>query len=592
MRTNDGRADSRPSTRSGGRSGLRFFFLSWLFLAVAVSGWSVTTPLFASPDEPAHVVKAAAVARGEWTGRTIEQPGTYFEIITGVQVPAYYADSLDHTECFLPDGSEPADCAPDFVADDLQTAEVQTWIGRYPPLYYAVVGLPSLMSDGTAAVLGMRIASAVLCSGFFALGLWGLRASRHGRLMVSAGWLAVTPTALFFSGVVNSSGLEIAAGFATWALLVPLVRDPAWHHVRGRLTAGLGAAVVLLNTRPGSGLLALIIAVCLVCMSTREFWRAAFERWRWVPAVVLGVGGAVCAGAWLLVVDPTESLGGIPDSKLADPAVSIPAAIGLTGRYVKEQLAVFGALNVTLHPALLICLGGCIGALVVAGLVRGRPGPRVALGLLFAATFVLPVVSQLPSAEDLGLIWQGRYGLPMSIGLPIVAMAAVVSRRGEDRVTVWAARLVTVGVSVVHVAALFWSLWRYGYGLGSPLFSQPLEWMPPGGWALPVAFVVAMVAMTLLVAPRLVPASLAWWRPRPVPVGEGTGGEVPDGDEAGGGGSTETDPADDGPAAGAERFAPNVVQRTPGDANRTSYVPSGTPTVPAERGHESSPTGR
>ncbi|WP_146251490.1 DUF2142 domain-containing protein [Modestobacter versicolor] len=513
VRTNVGRAEPRAFPLTGGRGrGLRFFLLSWFLLSVAISGWAITTPLFASPDEPAHVVKAAAVARGELTGRTIEQPGTYFEIITGVEVPEYYADSMDNTECFLQKASEAADCAPDFAAGDNRDAEVQTWIGRYPPLYYAIVGLPSLVSDGTAAVLGMRVVSAVLCAGFFALGLWALRTSRHGRVMLAAGWLAVTPTALFFGGMVNSSGLEIAAGFATWCLLVPLVRDPAAHHVRGRLAAGMTTAVVLLNTRPGSGLLALLIAVCLVVMATREFWRAALAERRWVPASTIGAIGAVCAGAWLLAVDPTASLGGIPDSKLGDVSTALGAAIGLTGRYVKEQLAVFGALNVTLHGLFLVLLGGAIALLVLAGLVRGRAGTRWALGLLLVASFVVPVVSQIPSAADLGLIWQGRYGLPMSIGLPIVAMAALTSRHGEDRLTRWSALALTPLVAGVHVAALFWSLWRYGYGFGVPLFSVPLEWTPPGTWTMPVAFVVAVSALSAVVAFPLVPPRSSWRR--------------------------------------------------------------------------------
>jgi hypothetical protein len=524
MRTTDRRAEPRGATRTGGRGqGLRFFLLTWLFLAVAISGWSVTTPVFASPDEPAQVVKAAAVAHGEWTGRTIEQPGAYFKIITGVDIPAYYADAMTNTKCFIYNTSEAADCAPDFVADDVEVTEVHTWIGRYPPLYYAIVGLPSLVSDGTAAVLGMRVVSAVLCAGFFALGLWALRVSRCGRVMVAAGWLAVTPTALFFGGMVNSSGLEIAAGFATWCLLVPLVRDPSAHDVRGRLAAGMATAVVLLNTRPGSGLLALLIASCLVAMSTREFWRVALAERRWVPSAVIGSVGAVCAAAWLLAVDPTASLGGIPDPKLGDTSTALGAAIGYTGRYVKEQLAVFGVLDLPLHMVFLVLLAALIALLVVAGLVRGRPGARWGLGLLLVFTFVLPVVSQLPSAADLGLIWQGRYGLPMSIGLPVVAMAALTSRRGEEPVARWAALLVTPLVAGVHVVALFWSLWRYGYGLGTPLFSVPLEWTPPGAWTFPVAFIAVITALMLLVGLPLLPP----WPGRrrggsPVEEGDGT----------------------------------------------------------------------
>jgi hypothetical protein len=531
-------ASVRPDHRPGG---LRFFVVSWLLLAVAMASWSVTTPLFASPDEPAQVVKAAAVVRGELTGRTIEQPGTYFEIITGVQVPAYYADALDNTACFITEVSEPADCAPPFEADDVRDTEVQTWIGRYPPLYYGIVGLPSLVSDGEAAVLGMRIAGAVLCAGFLALGLWALRASRHGAAMLAAGWLALTPTVFFFGGVVNSSGLEIAAGFATWCLLVPLVRDPGRYDVRGRLAAGTATAAVLLNTRPGSGLLALLIAVCLVVLATREFWRRALSGRTWLPALVIAAIGAVTAGLWLLVVDPTASLGGIPDARLASPSAAIDGAVDLTGRYVKEQLAVFGTLNVTLHPVLLWALGLTVGAAVLGGLILGRGSLRWGLALLLLFAFALPVLSQVPSAADLGLIWQGRYGLPLSIGLPVVAMAAITSRPVGATIARWGALAVTLFVAVVHAGAFGWSLWRYGYGFGSPLFSVPLEWTPPAGWSAPVAFLVADLGLMLMVA--LAPGSVLRRRPARESLDPTTGG--PEQDVAG----REPEPAGRGDGA-------------------------------------------
>jgi hypothetical protein len=474
--------------------------VAWLLLAVATGAWSFATPLFASPDEPAQVVKAVAVVRGELTGRTIETPGQYFPLITGVEVPGYYASDMDNTACFIQDTSAPADCAPDFDGTDQPDAEVQTWIGRYPPLYYAVVGLPSLMSDGEAAVLGMRVASAVVCAAFYAIGLTALRGSRRPAAAMAAGWLAITPSALFFAGVVNSSGLEVAAGFATWCLLVPLVRDPRSYRLRGRLAAGTATAAVLLNTRPGSGLLVLLIAVCLAVLASREFWRDVLVQRRWVQAVGIAGVAAVPAALWLLLVDPTASFGGLPAPELASRRLAVQGAVELTGRYVKEQLAVFGTLNVTLHPLFLWALGLTVAALLALGLGLGRGRTRWALALLLVLTFVVPVVSQVPSAARLGLIWQGRYGLPLSIGLPIVAMAAVTSRPAGDRLGRLVAPIVAAGVALVHAVAFGWALWRYGHGFGDRLFSAPLEWFPPGEWTAPVAFLVADALLMLLVA--------------------------------------------------------------------------------------------
>src|SRR4051812_5724212 len=468
---------------SVGRSGdLRFFLLAWVLLAVATASWSLATPLFASPDEPGQVVKAAAVARGELTGRTIDTPGQYFQLITGVQVPAYYAESMDNTVCFVMNSSAPADCAPDFDADSRPDTEVQTWIGRYPPLYYAVAGLPSLVADGEAAVLSMRVSGAVLCSAFYAIGLTALRRSRNVPAAMAAGWLAITPSALFFGGVVNSSGLEIAAGFATWCLLVPLVRDPGRHHVRRRLAAGTATAAVLLNTRPGSGLLLLLIVVCLAVLATPEFWRSLFAERRWLPSLVIAGVAAVIAASWLLIVDPTASLGGLPDPRLADPEEAIKGAIDLTPRYVQEQLAVFGLLNVPLHPLLLWSLGLAVAGLVVGGLVLARGRLRWGLLLLLVLSFALPVFSQVPSAARLGLIWQGRYGLPLSIGLPIVAIVAFTSRPIGRRVARLAAPVVVAFVGLVHLGAFGWALWRYGDRVGGRVFSEaPAGVAPRGG---------------------------------------------------------------------------------------------------------------
>jgi hypothetical protein len=472
----------------------------WLLLATLFAAWSMTTPLFASPDESAQVSKAAAVSRGQLVGTTVQQPGTYFPIITQVQLPSYYAEGLDNADCYLGDTSEPASCAPAFDADDESTGEVQTWIGRYPPLYYAVVGLPSLVSDGSAAVYAMRLVAAAVCAAVYALGLTALRTSGWPRLLQAGGLLAITPSAAFFAGVVNSSGLEIAAGFATWCLLGPLVVSPSSHRVRRRLLAGSVTAAVLLNTRPGSGLLLVLVLVCLAVLSRAEFWRSVLSRGRWVPAVVVGAVAAVAAGAWLLVVDPTASLGGIPDPAFADPVVAVEGAAALSGRYLAEQLAVFGSLNVTLQPLLLVLLGVTVGSTVAVALVVARGGRRWGLLALLALTFVLPILAQVPSAADLGLIWQGRYGLPLSIGLPVVSVVVIASA-GRRRLRVCeAAPLVLIAVfALIQSVALLWSLRRYAIGFGRPLLSGTIEWLPPGGWSWVVVGCIAPVALSAVV---------------------------------------------------------------------------------------------
>ena len=489
--------DGLPDTarpRAGGP--LRFFLLTWLLLAVAASSWAFATPLFASPDEDAQVVKAVAVARGQLTGETIVQPGEYFPVITQVEVPAYYATARSTTDCFIWDTLQSAGCAPEFRAADESPDEVLTWFGRYPPLYYALVGFPSRVLDGEAAVLAIRVTGAVLCAGLLALGLTALRSTRDPSALMGAAMLGVTPAVLFFAGMVNPTGLEIAAGFALWAVLLPLVLDPASHRMGPRLLVGAVVAAVLVNSRPGSGLMAVLFGLPLVVMAAGAFWRDLRRSRAWrAPLVVCAVGG-LAAGAWLLAEDPTATFGGDPDPSLSSPTAAVAAAAGFSGRYLREQVGVFGWLNLPVHPLVLTLVGTALLALVAAAVVLGRGRTRWAVLVLVVLVLVVPLVVQVPSAARLGLIWQGRYLLPVSVGLPLVAMAALVQRPRTQRIAGLAGPVLAAAAVAAHVGAFAWSAWRYGYGFGhSPLGVAP-SWEPPGGLFLPVAlFTLAVLGV-------------------------------------------------------------------------------------------------
>lgn len=74
--------------------------------------WALTMPLMAAPDEPSHVVKAAAVSRGQLGGVLGDAPKDTSEpgAPTWVQVPSDLADLQDFPDCFRFDGDSSADC--------------------------------------------------------------------------------------------------------------------------------------------------------------------------------------------------------------------------------------------------------------------------------------------------------------------------------------------------------------------------------------------------------------------------------------------------------------------------------------------------
>ena len=136
----------------------------WAFVAVGLSigAWSLATPLGGGPDEPSQMVQAAAVVRGQIDGT--EQPVTFGGVPIGhvgsVDVPRW-ATKAGAAQCFAWHPGVAASCAPG-VGTDIRTVRSATQFANYPPLYYAIVGLPSLVASGSGALYGMRLMAALL----------------------------------------------------------------------------------------------------------------------------------------------------------------------------------------------------------------------------------------------------------------------------------------------------------------------------------------------------------------------------------------------------------------------------------------------
>src|SRR6059058_2800527 len=74
------------------------FAVTFVLVAVLTGVWGLATPLFANADEPAHVVRAASVARGELVGKTPRSK--LLKGYTFVKLPAIYGAAGDHLNCF------------------------------------------------------------------------------------------------------------------------------------------------------------------------------------------------------------------------------------------------------------------------------------------------------------------------------------------------------------------------------------------------------------------------------------------------------------------------------------------------------------
>lgn len=208
-----------PKRRRDGR--WRIFFLAWSIVSVLMASWALMVPLSASMDEPAHIVKAASVVRGQFVG----EPGTAGHI---VQVPRYIALSQEIT-CTAFQEDRSAQCQDLDGANDSTIVDSTTTAGQYNPIYYAIVGLPSLVFNDISGIYAMRIVSAILTSFFIAAAVamaWSWRPRAYAAIGVALG---LTPSMLFLGGALNPNAVETSATLAVFVAMLSIVLQRKTH---------------------------------------------------------------------------------------------------------------------------------------------------------------------------------------------------------------------------------------------------------------------------------------------------------------------------------------------------------------------------
>ena len=95
-------------------------------------GRAVETRIGGAPDEPAHLIKAASVARGLFLGKTTANGQL-------VHVPAYVAYTPAQT-CYARNEQVTAACSAPLKGDPGTIVDSVTTAGLYNPLYYMLVG--------------------------------------------------------------------------------------------------------------------------------------------------------------------------------------------------------------------------------------------------------------------------------------------------------------------------------------------------------------------------------------------------------------------------------------------------------------------
>jgi hypothetical protein len=472
-------------------------------LVTSLSGlWILANPVFASPDEPANVIRADALDHGQLTGqeprgRVDKQFRPVRDSVRVVQAPEIY-ERASGPPCFaLQKGV--ASCFG--LEGSSRDTDVLTYVARQPPAYYAVVGIVSLIrAPGAGTVYLMRILTALMTGAFVATAITALRRPAAPALIAAGLALAVTPMVLFMSSAVNPNGVEIAASIAFWVCGIVLV-STSQTGVDNRLTtaAGISGCALALSRQLGPlwlGLIALAIMVLSNRAGLRNLARSGWAR-LWSLLVVACVIGQV---AWDLTVSPRDStlVGRAPSSLSTLDAIE--RSIGSTFDWYREMIGWFGWLD-TPAPVLTWLLWTAAIAFLVFVAIAWAGRRHVALLLaVFAGTFVVPIVVEATPYREAGSLWQGRYMLPLAVGVPILAaLALAATEQGRELVT--PRFLLTVGVAtgVAHFLAFAQNLRRYTVGYdGEFQYWKHPEWLPPvlSPLLLTLAYAAVVIAFT------------------------------------------------------------------------------------------------
>jgi hypothetical protein len=284
-------------------------------------------------------------------------------------------------------------------------------------------------------------------------------------------------------------------------LSIVLRPDPALLSRRAALVAV--SAVVAANTR---GLSPLWVAIALLAPLLLVGWPTVSRllRQRAIQvAIAVVVVGTVLAVAWTLlsgslgapVAQPGHAVAG---SRVGDsPLVGFMQVFVGTFDYGQGIVGVFGWLDTPAPSAVFFIWSGFIGALVMLSLVilRGRAF-RVALGLVLALVF-LPPLLQAAYIRGGGIIWQGRYTLPLFVCVMTGAAVLLADRLPElgRRSRAVLASLTAAAWFLGQVLSFVYTLKRYAIGSGSGSWKALLispAWAPPGG--VPLAVALSVVA--------------------------------------------------------------------------------------------------
>lgn len=426
----------------------RVFCLTLLGSLLLQTAWILSVPAFRGIDEFDHVFKAESVAGGQLISRVPAEDGHGALLEVNEETVRAAAPVC---EWYLYVG--PDNCSPVKVLGDGR-ALAGSGAGSYNPVYYAVVGNAAKAFAGDTAVYAMRLVTALVCSLLIAWGASLTSGWARTRLPLLAYAAGVTPVLAYSTSVVSPNGLTYTGALLFWFAALALDRSP--EDSAGALRAlVVGAVAVLTSHTTGPVWLLVATASILMLRPVRE-WRTILGRRpvAWAGATLFAGLVAIACVAWTRYSQANSVGPARPDWDGDFPWAALARENAL---WAFQSIAAFPIRNQPAPLLVYVLWGAVLTALLVLLARRSTTRERLALGALLVPLLLLPNVLSYLTFPSQGFAWQGRYMLPLWVGvLALAARALDRGREAPDRilvVTAFATMAVANAVSVVSVAA-------------------------------------------------------------------------------------------------------------------------------------------
>jgi Predicted membrane protein (DUF2142) len=514
--------------------------VSALILFGLAAVWSFVTPIGASNDEEAQVLRAVSVVRGEILGTpltrstartlSVQQLNDYTGCLYSIHEATGVSGSTAEQRCYAPftivtvpesfargNSARPCnalpyfpDVCPNHLNGSDRPVKAISYVGRYPPLYYFVVGLPSLVSQSDVGLYAMRLVSGVLTAVMTGLALAIASTSSGRKLLVLGVAVAATPMLLIFGSTVNPSGLEMSSALCAWTGVLVLWLDRSESPPRSLVAATTAASSVLVLSRGISPLWLLLIIVFAVALDPAATRRLSCHRRVRIGAGITAAATILALGyvAWAdpLSVEP----GGTKIPVHANLAQVVETVIGQAETWILQFTGGFGWALTPPPLAGYAVMLLAIGLMVAFGLLTASRRHIVVLLLLMFTAVGGTIVMVASRATTDGIVWQARDGFPLYAGVILVGAATARLPRWSssepDRAPAGtrgrAVLLIVACVAFSQVADIVWALRRYTHGVFGTL--NPFVHVAGAFWPpLPVA--------AILIGASALSVAWAWW---------------------------------------------------------------------------------